>query len=88
MGRLPPVYDSIKVLQTRYTGLQKVTLTRIMESIHISDPVAVDLQDVSNLGHVHKLVDQPLAVHFRQDSSLVVIPGVEQVNTLPIAYRL
>ena len=35
---------------------------------------ALDLNDVSDLGNVDKLVDESLAVHLGEDASLVVIP--------------
>ena len=40
-------------------------------------PVAVHLEDVPDLGHVHELVDEPLAVHLGQDAPLVVVPAGE-----------
>jgi hypothetical protein len=40
-----------------------------------SHAVAVDLDDVADLGHVDKLVDEALTVHLGQDASLVVVPG-------------
>ncbi len=40
-----------------------------------SHPVAVDLNDVADLGHVDKLVDQALTVHLGKDASLVVVPA-------------
>ena len=42
---------------------------------NVSGIVAVHLHDVPYLGHVHKLIDQPLAVHLGQDAALVVIPS-------------
>ena len=35
------------------------------------------LPDVPPLGHVHELVDEPLAVHLGQDAPLVVVPAGE-----------
>jgi len=39
-----------------------------------SDSGALHLHDVSDLGDIDKLVDEPLTVHFGQDAPLVVIP--------------
>ncbi len=39
-----------------------------------SHAVAVDLDDVADLGNVDKLVDEALTVHLGQDASLVVVP--------------
>lgn len=45
-----------------------------------SHPIAVDFEDVSNLGHIDELIDQPLAVHFGQNAPLIVIPAKQQLN--------
>jgi len=44
------------------------------EMVCESHPIAVDFEDISNLGHINELIDQPLAVHFSQDAPLIVIP--------------
>lgn len=41
---------------------------------------AVDLDDV--FGHVDKLVDESLAVHFGQNTSLIVIPVKGRIEEL------
>ena len=51
-----------------------VTRVIIMMPRNVSGIVAVHLHDVPDLGHVHKLINQPLAVHLGQDAALVVIP--------------
>ena len=45
------------------------------ESIYESHPIAVDFEDISDLGNINELIDQPLAVHFGQDAPLIVIPA-------------
>ena len=40
-----------------------------------SDGGAVHLHNVANLGNIHELVHQPLAVHLGEDTPLVVIPA-------------
>ncbi len=40
-----------------------------------SHPVAVDLNDIADLGNVDKLVDEALTVHLGQNASLVVVPA-------------
>jgi len=44
------------------------------ELIYESHPIAVDFEDISNLGNINELINQPLAVHFGQDAPLIVIP--------------
>jgi len=39
-----------------------------------SHPIAVNFEDVSDLGHIDELIDQPLAIHFGQNAPLIVIP--------------
>jgi len=39
-----------------------------------SHPIAVNFEDVSDLGHIDELIDQTLAVHFGQNAPLIVIP--------------
>ena len=53
----------------------RVVTRMITMIIMTSDVVAVHLHDVSDLGDVHKLVDEPLTIHLGKDPSLVVIPG-------------
>ena len=50
------------------------------EMVCESHPIAVDFEDISNLGHINKLIDQPLAVHFGQDAPLIVIPARNNLN--------
>ncbi len=38
---------------------------------------AVDLNDVADLGYVHKLIDEPLTVHLGEDAALIVVPATE-----------
>ncbi len=42
--------------------------------------VAINLMDVANLGHLNKLVDQPLTVHLGQNTTLVIIPKTKENN--------
>ena len=45
------------------------------ELTYESHPIAVDFEDISDLGNINELIDQPLAVHFGQDAPLIVIPA-------------
>ena len=47
----------------------------------------VHLDDVADLGHVDKLVDETLSVHFGKNAALVVVPAIvrnSQYLSLPI----
>ena len=50
------------------------------EMVCESHPIAVDFEDISNLGHINELIDQPLAVNFGQDAPLIVIPARNNSN--------
>ena len=53
-----------------------------------SDSGALHLNDVSDLGDIDKLVDEPLTVHLGQDAPLVVIPEQDVVMSTVSIFRV
>ena len=74
------LYKHLKMcINIKITGWSFSSVVLWLEMFHgiptRLDSVTVHLHDVSDLWNVYKLVHKPLAVHFGQDSSLIVIPG-------------
>lgn len=57
-----------------------MALTKMAIGQYESHPIAVNFEDVSDLGHIDELIDQPLPVHFGQNAPLIVIPAIVEIK--------
>ena len=68
------VHD-LQTPEIAHVTLARARRLRTFCSAHGSHSVAIDLNNVPDLGNVDKLVDQALTIHLGEDASLVVVPA-------------